>query len=308
MKTRLLIISGICVIVILTVALGANLMLEHANQREVELDQNSIALDAIPKNGLSKTLSSNEVAIDNMKSIVLSDTSHQEKIDVIKNEVRDKNLEPFSVVSLKNLKQNYEHDDLITFDLTNFGYRNWCLMPSILIYYENYEKPIYEVAIVHSCPSPGDNYYPYIGQWNQDDFRDMISCKYNGSYTIMAESFQFERQDVGQYYCNGKDVFVRPSVHDIIIPDGATNSQVRPNFIPDKITAKEGDIFKFVNNDDSEFWLVARHDSDVQRDIFLHFDPEESREFNQIKSGNYTVTIEIDNQPMPWMNAIIMVK
>jgi hypothetical protein len=283
-------------------------MLERNNQRELSLDQSSIARELISASELPKTLPSKEVTIDLMESVILSDVPHQEKIDVIENEVRNKNLEPFSVVSITNQKQNYEHGDLITFDLTNFGYRNWCLMPSISIYYENYEKPLYESAIVHPCPPPGENYHPYIGEWNQDDFRDMITCKYDGEHTVMAESFQFENQNIGQYHCNGQDEFVRPSVHEIIIPSGATNSQISPNFIPDKIIAKEGDIYKFVNHDDAEFWLVAKHDSDVQRDIFLHFDPKESREFNQIKSGNYTVSIEIDHEPMYWMSATIAVE
>ena len=48
MKTRFLIIAGIVAIVGTVVALGANLMTEHASQREMVLDQRSIASNAIP--------------------------------------------------------------------------------------------------------------------------------------------------------------------------------------------------------------------------------------------------------------------
>ena len=45
MKTRLLIIIGICAIVITTIILGANFMLERNDQRELLLDQSSLATD-----------------------------------------------------------------------------------------------------------------------------------------------------------------------------------------------------------------------------------------------------------------------
>jgi hypothetical protein len=47
MKTRVLIIIGICVVVITTITFGANFMSERNNQRELLLDQSSIARDSI---------------------------------------------------------------------------------------------------------------------------------------------------------------------------------------------------------------------------------------------------------------------
>ena len=47
MKTRLLIIIGICTIVITTIILGAIFMSERNNQRELLLDQSSLATDTI---------------------------------------------------------------------------------------------------------------------------------------------------------------------------------------------------------------------------------------------------------------------
>jgi hypothetical protein len=49
MKTRLLVIIGICAIVITTIILGANFMSERNNPRELLLDQSSIALESNPE-------------------------------------------------------------------------------------------------------------------------------------------------------------------------------------------------------------------------------------------------------------------
>ena len=247
-------------------------------------------------------------SIDTITQFMLSNASRQEKITEIANQVKTNSLEPFSVVAVKNLKQNYEYGENVTFDLINFGYVNWCLMPSFTVFYEYYERPFYDDAIVHSCPPPSPTYAPRITEFNHDDFRDVMVCKYEGTYTIMAESFSFEKQKIGQFYCNGKDKFVAPSVHELVIPKGVTNPNNNINFEPDSINAHEDDVFRFVNSDDTELWLVARHDSDERFDIYLHLDSFETREFSQIKSGYYKVTLEIDHKPVPLMNAIIHVE
>jgi hypothetical protein len=53
MKTRILIIIGICMVVITIIVMGANLMLQSNNHRELILDQRSIAQIPVTKSGLN---------------------------------------------------------------------------------------------------------------------------------------------------------------------------------------------------------------------------------------------------------------
>lgn len=161
--------------------------------------------------GWAKDLSKKGAAIEQMKSAILSDMPYDEKRKVIENRVIQNNLEPFSQIIITNLNHTYKHGEKITFELTNFGYRDWCLMPSIHIYYNGHQEPVYEGAISHSCPPPDDNPGVYIGTWSQDDFLpDVPFCRYEGLHTITGESFEFESQVIGKYYCNGKDDFSAP--------------------------------------------------------------------------------------------------
>ena len=75
MKTRLLIIIGICMVVITTIILGANFMSERNDQRELLLDQSSIARESIPESEMtSKTkdmLSSKYTGISDVEKLLV---------------------------------------------------------------------------------------------------------------------------------------------------------------------------------------------------------------------------------------------
>lgn len=265
-------------------------------------------IDSVPKKTPQPEpeQSSKQIAIQSIKSVIDSDASYDEIINTIEKKSHEKNLGMFSSMFLKNLKQNYDHGENIEFDTVAFGNVNWCLMPQVRIFYDGYERPLFEDGVRHSCPPPHGNSFPSIVIWGHESFNETFSCMYDGNYTIMGGVYMFEWQKLGQFYCNGGDEFVPPPVHHMsIVVNEKGLHQLR--FLPDSVTAQEGDVFQFTNDSDEEFWLIARHDSDVEQDVSLHFDPFESREFSHMQSGNYTVSIEVDHHPIS-LNSTIMVK
>lgn len=137
-----------------------------------------------------------DTAIEIILEHIMTNSSYDHWRQTIQGQVDEKELEPFSTVFLTDIEDEYDEGEKISFSLVNFGYRDWCLMPKILVYHQDYPLPIYEDAISHSCPAPRDNPSPRISLWDEEDFKTFPTCQFDGTYSIWAESFEFESQKI----------------------------------------------------------------------------------------------------------------
>lgn len=132
-----------------------------------------------------------DIASKNLTKTILSSASYSDKIYGIKKAVSQTNLGEFSEIILTDLKSDYADGEKITFGLPTFGYHNWCLFPSLSLYYEKYDKPIWEGSIVATCPPPSETPHSVIIYWKSSDFYQFPACRYEGIHTIYGESFKF---------------------------------------------------------------------------------------------------------------------
>ena len=188
-------------------------------------------------------------AIKKIQDTIDSESSYDDWRQEIQTQVDENNLGQFSSVFLKDMKQEFQMGEKISFNLVNFGYRDWCLMPSIYVYHEDYIMPVYENAIVHPCPPPSDKPSSRISIFSEQDFRTFPTCQLEGTYTIWAKTYEFDSQVIGSFYCNSEKKFTPPKTYEIVIPFGSSEFDLQNNFTPSEISMKYGDYLKITNLD-----------------------------------------------------------
>ena len=250
-----------------------------------------------------------DIAIKNIKDAILANASYEELLNIIKNEVDENNLGQFSALAIKNLKEEFEDGEKITFDLVAFGYRDWCLMPQISLYYQNYEEPIYQVPISHPCPAPAENPGPRVSYFTETHFGLFPTCKFPGIHTIKGELFEYGPEKLAEFYCKGQDKFQPPQIYEVIIPLGATDPEVKANFIPSEISIRQGDTIRFVNNDNVTLRVLgdSERTNDDGVEFYYTLKPGEVAEAKVVYHGDHTLFVDIDDKVIPWLNATIYV-
>ena len=224
-----------------------------------------------------KEKSPKDTAIKTITKHILSGSSYDQWRQIIQEQVDEHNLEPFSEVILTDIKNQYVENEKISFNLVNFGYRDWCLMPKISVFHQDYHIPVYEDAIVHSCPAPMDNPSPRISIWDEGDFRTFPTCQFEGTYSIWAESFEFESQKIGSFYCNSQKEFRVPESFEVLIPMHSSDYGIKNNFIPDRLELRYGDYLKISNEDESIHRVILFIDKQTSSAILAqHLSPGES--------------------------------
>ena len=268
-----------------------------------------------------------DTAIENIKKSMLNDAnSYEQWQQTIQKEVDEKNLEPFSVVFLANMKEEFEKGEKVSFDLINFGYRDWCLMPRISVYHQGHESSsiggggddvdnaadstlLYQDAIVHSCPPPMDHPTPRVSIWDEDDFDTFPSCQFEGTYTIWGESFEFDSQIIGSFYCNSPDNFREPETFDLIIPHGSSDPKIKSNFAPFELELRYGDHIKMTNKDDLLHRVILFTDRHAGSAVFaIRLDPGETYTTPVYHLGTFGLASQDENEnPHIWMHGTVTV-
>jgi len=279
MKTRTLIIIGIIVI-----SLSGFISLKYYVFPDTS--ESTTKLDTIESNS----------DISSIKETILSNASYKKILEKIQYEVDKNNLSQFSALVIKNLKNEYQDGDKITFDLFAFGYRDWCLMPQISLYFEGYDKPIYEMQINHTCPSPMEKPSPRLSRFTQNDFGIFPSCKFEGNYTIHGKLGDFESKSLGTFYCNGKKEFHEPKISDIKIPENTISE--KKNFEPNEIHLSWGDYIR-VTNYESVPILVLGESKQTEKTDEVQFGflirPGESWKEKILYEGDHWITARYEN-------------
>ena len=253
-----------------------------------------------------------KIEMDPLDEKILSNTSYDQKIQLIQDEVNSKNLKPFSKMVLSNLKPSYKHGEKITFDLTVYGYHDWCLLPNLILYYNGYDKPIHEDRISHSCPAPYGNPYPSVSYWTNANFPLFPTCRYAGLHTIVGESFEFGPKALGQYYCNGKEKFAPPQEFELVIPKGASDPHLGKTLVPSELHVKLGDYIKFVNQDDVPFRVMgdsARDHDPGTVEFYYTIKPGDQEQTKIDYDGEYWIRVQSspEEKDLSWLNATIHV-
>ncbi|MEM3064743.1 MAG: hypothetical protein QW177_05155 [Candidatus Nitrosotenuis sp.] len=133
----------------------------------------------------------------------MSAKTYDDKLDAIQKAISQTNLGEFSHIVLTNLKSDYSDGEKVKFNVTIFGYYNWCLFPNLSLYHEKYDKPVWESGVAGHCPAPAEVSSPRVSYWKSADFNQFPSCRYQGMHIIMGESFEFGPKVVNKYYCHG---------------------------------------------------------------------------------------------------------
>jgi hypothetical protein len=250
-----------------------------------------------------------DIAINNIKKVVLEPASSEKIMQTIQNEVDEKNLGQFSALVLRNLKEEFEDGEKITFDLVAFGYRDWCIIPQISLYYKEYEEHIYKMPALIRCPPPTENPGPRVFLYHQYDFGLFPKCKFPGIHTIKGESFEYGPEVIGSYYCHGTKEFHEPKILDIIIPKGALSE--KKNFEPQEMNASWGDYVQFTNNESVSVFVIGESDQTKNNDSVqfgFTVKPGESWKEKILYEGNHWFSVRYENDTMiPWFNATIIV-
>lgn len=256
-------------------------------------------------------LSQEDTVIESLTKTVLSSAEHEDKIDTIQKAVNQNNLGEFSEIVLTNLKSDYSDGEKITFNLTLFGYLDWCLFPSLSLYYEKYDKSIWESNVARPCPPPSEMPHPVISYWKPSDFDQFPACRYNGIHTIYGESYKSGPKALGQYYCHGKKEFHHPIAFQVVIPDGASNPDLKINFEPSEVNARWGDYIDFVNNDNVTHVIVRESERTKRTDSFEYvvaLEPGKSIQTKLLGNGtNWIYSQTEDNKRFGWMQGVIRI-
>ncbi len=256
-------------------------------------------------------LSQADIVIEDLTKTVLSSAERSDKMYAIQKAVSQNNLGEFSEIILTNLKSDYSDGEKITFDLTLFGYYDWCLFPNLSVYYEKYNKPIWESSITHHCPHPSGIPHPVISYWKSNDFNQFPACRYDGIHAIYGESYKFGPKVLGQYYCHGKKEFHPPNTFQIVISDGASNPDLKINFEPSEINARWGDYINFINNDNTTHVIIGesertKHTDSVEYGTTL--EPSKSFQMKLLSNGTIWIYSQTEeNKRFDWMRGIIHV-
>ena len=256
-----------------------------------------------------KEKSPKDTAIEMITEHIMSDSSYDQWRQVIREQVDYHDLEPFSEVILTDMKNQYAEGEKISFNLVNFGYRDWCLMPKVLVYHQDYSLPIYEDAIVHSCPAPMDNPSPRISIWDEGDFRTFPNCQFDGTYSIWAESFEFESQKIGSFYCSSQKEFRTPESFEVLIPLHSSDSKIKSNFTPAHLELRYGDYLKIFNEDDSVHRVILFIDKQASSAILAQrLSPGESLVIPVYDLGTFELVSQDEKEKeYPWMNGVVTV-
>lgn len=252
-----------------------------------------------------------DMASKNLTKTILSSASYSDKIYAIKMAVGQSN-EEFSKIVLTDLKSDYTDGEKITFGLPTFGYYNWCLFPSLSLYYEKYDKPIWEGSIVTTCPPPSETPHPVIIYWKSSDFYQFPTCRYEGVHTIYGQSYKFGPTVLGQYYCHGKKEFHSPNTIEIIIPNGASNSDLKKNFEPSEINVNWGDYVNIINKDNATHGIIGETERTRGSDgveFYATLEPNQSFQTKMLENGtNWLYSETPDNKKFEWMRGVINVE
>ncbi len=266
-------------------------------------DENKILLS----NSDEETFSPKQIAIKKIQDALVSDSSYDELRQIIQNQIDKNTLEQFSAVFLKDMRQEFNEGEKISFNLVNFGYRDWCLMPAISVYHEDHMLPIYEDAIVHTCPAPMENPTPRISIFDEQDFRTFPSCQFEGRYTIWGESFEFKPQVIGSFYCNSSEKFKAPETFEIIIPQSSSNFE--NNFVPSELKLRYGDNIKIINQDDNSHYVILFIDKQAGTVVFgIRINPGESFTEPVYRLGTFELaSLDENEEKYPGIHGVITV-
>lgn len=271
----------------------------QADSRDIELP----SLRIVPQR---------ERIIQDLTESVMSAKTYDDKLDAIQKAVSQTSLGEFSEIVLTDLKSDYSGGEKVKFNLTIFGYHNWCLFPNLSLYHEKYDKPVWESGVNGRCPAPAEVSSPRVSYWKSADFNQFPACRYEGMHTIMGESFEFGPKVVGQYYCHGSKEFQMPKTIQISIPYGASDPNQKRNFEPSEITVNWGDYINFINNDDTTHVIIDESDSSRSTDrieFFVTLEPNQSFQTQMQKNGtNWIYSETIENKRFEWMKGIINVE
>jgi len=252
--------------------------------------------DTSENTAILDTIESENSGVSGIKETILSDASYEKILEKIQYEVDKNNLGQFSALVIKNLKKEYQDGEKITFDLYAFGYRDWCIFPQISLYFDGYDEPIYEKSILHPCPAPTGNPSPRTSHYGEYDFGQFPSCKFGGTYTIKGESYEFDSETLGSFYCNGKKEFHEPKIFDIEIPENAISEKI--NFEPNEIYLSWGDYIRVTNHESIAILVLGESKQtektgEVQFGFFIR--PGESWKEKILYEGNHWITTRYEN-------------
>jgi hypothetical protein len=303
--------TSFIVIIIAVIVLATSLILYQLSKTNI-FDEPKVIDPTIimaPNQDYNK---SKEIAIKNIKEAILANASYEELRQIIQNEVDKNNLATFSAIALTNLKEKYEHGEEIDFDITLFGYRDWCIFAKFYLYLQGYEQPIHEEYISHSCPAPSGEPVPRVSFYNKDSLPLFPFCRYSGIHTIWGESFEYGPEKLVEFYCNGKETFVPPQTHKLVIPKGASDLDLKNSPIPTELHVKWGDIVSFENNDDIEIRIIGdspRHPDPTAVEFYVTLKPGFSEQIKITYDGIHWIRLETspEEKLIPWLNATIYV-
>lgn len=141
-----------------------------------------------------------EISGSLLRKIVDSDEfSHDEKLKAIELEhkIGQKNIENVITGS-----SEFENDQPITFQWTQFGYGYPCPAVSIQVQNKGSDKPFYEHEKTILCPVT--NYdSAFLFTFTEKDFPDFPTCTEFGEYTILAKNQFGELKSLHEYLCKG---------------------------------------------------------------------------------------------------------
>lgn len=251
-----------------------------------------------------------QIALENIRDKITSSDSVDEWKEEIQKQVDQKNLKPFSAVVLKDMKDTYHEDESISFNLVTFGYIDWCLMPAVTVYHEDYLMPIYEHEIVHTCPAPSGNPLPRISMFDEQDFPTFPTCQFEGTYTIWAQSYEFGPEVVGSFYCHSANSFTPPKTFDVTILPGSSDFDIQSNFSPSEINMVYGDYFRITNLDSKTHNVVLFMDKKDGSAVFAMPIPSgDSFSVPIYNLGTFALSsLNENDKEYLWMNGIITVR
>lgn len=259
----------------------------------------------------TKISSWRDTVIENLTKTVLSSAAYSDKTYAIQKAVSQTNLGEFSEVVLTDLKSDYSDGEKVEFNLTIFGYHNWCLFPNLSLYHEKYDAPVWESGVAGHCPAPAEVSSPRVSYWKSTDFYQFPFCRYAGMYTLMGESFEFGPKVVGKYYCHGAKEFQPPKTIQMDVPFGASDPDQKRNFEPSEITANWGDSINFTNNDDMTHVIIGESERTRLTDgvkFYATMEPGQSFQMKMLNNGtNWIFSETTENKRFYWMKGIVHV-
>lgn len=259
-----------------------------------------------------KALPQRERTIQHLTDSVMSAKTYDDKLDVIQKTISQTNLGEFSQIVLTDLKSNYSDGEKIQFNLTVFGYYNWCLFPHLSVYHEKYEKPVWQSGVAAHCPAPAEVSSPRVSYWKSADFYQFPSCRYQGMHTVIGESFEFGPKMVGQYFCHGAKEFQIPKTIHVSIPLGASDPNQKRNLEPFQIIASWGDYINFTNNDAATHVILGESErTRITDGVEFHATLEPGQSFQiqmQNNRTNWIFAENTENKRLEWISGIITVE